>query len=71
VDLVSARGEPAEDLVQVDLGAARERIRQVLPVEDEDPQTAASGRRPPASSSSARNSASSTPLTNLGLSAVP
>ncbi len=53
--------EPAEDLVQVDLGAARLRVLAVLPVDDEDPQS-----RP-----ISRASASSTPFTNFALCTLP
>ena len=48
--------EPAEDLVQVDLGAAGLRILAVLPVDDEQPHYIRPIRRA---------SASSTPFTNL------
>jgi hypothetical protein len=34
---VAAGGETAEDLVQVDLGAASLGILAILPVDDEDP----------------------------------
>ena len=60
-DAMTARGEPAEDLVQVDLGAARLRVLAVLPVDDEDPQS-----RP-----ISRASASSTPFTNFALVGLP
>jgi hypothetical protein len=36
-DLVSPRGKPAEDLVQVDLRAASLGVVAILPVDDEDP----------------------------------
>jgi hypothetical protein len=34
---MAARGEPAEDFVQMDLGAAGLRVLSVLPVDDENP----------------------------------
>ena len=61
-DLVPARREPAEDLVQVDLGAAGLRIVAVLPVDEEQPHYMRPMRR-------AR--ASSTPFTNFALAALP
>ena len=57
-DLVPLRGEPPEDLVQMDLGAARLRILAVLPVDDENSHYIRPMRRA---------SASSTPLTNFAL----
>jgi hypothetical protein len=38
-DVVAPPGEPAEDLVQVDLGSAGLRVSAVLPVDDEDSRT--------------------------------
>ena len=56
--LVPLRGEPAEDLVQVNLGAAGLRILAVLPVHEQDAHYIRPMRRA---------SASSTPLTNFAL----
>src|SRR6185436_7171715 len=65
--LVPARRQPAEDLVEVDLGAAGVRVGQVLPVDDEQLH-----RGPAAASGATRRiTASSTPFTKRGLSAVP
>ena len=58
VTSLPVRGEPSEDLVQMDLGAARLRILAVLPVDER----AAHYMRP-----MRRASASSTPLTNFAL----
>ena len=58
------RGEAAEDLVQMDLGTAGERVLPVLPVDQEQPERSQS--RP-----IRRASASSTPFTNFALCALP
>ena len=72
-DGVAARGEPAEDLVQVDLRTACLRIEPVLPVQDQDSQERDSSPVPalPEPGRTRRMSASSTPLTKRGLSLVP
>ena len=57
--LVPPRGEAAEDLVQVNLGAAGLRILAVLPVDDQDPHSECVP--------SCRASASSTPFTKRAL----
>ena len=49
-------GESAEDLVQVDLGPARVRVRAVVPVDEQQLHSAPSSRA----------TASSTPFTNPG-----
>ncbi len=63
-DLVAARREPTEDLVQVDLGTPGDGVLQVLPVQDEDPQSRSSP-------SARRRRASSTPFTKRGDSSPP
>src|SRR5690606_33780696 len=70
-DAVAPSGEPAEDLVEVDLRAARARIQPVLPVHDEEVQARSPSRIRRPWRRCCRISASSTPLTNRGLSAVP
>src|SRR5690606_31243489 len=63
---VPARGQTPEHLVEVRFGAAGLRVVAVLPVDHEQPQAA-----PQRSRSSCRISASRTPFTKRGLSAVP
>jgi len=59
---VSFRGEPPEDLVEMDFGAARQGILAILPVHEKDAHYIRPIRRA---------SASSTPLTNFALLSVP
>ena len=61
-DLVPLRGETAEDLVEMNLGAAGLRILAVLPVHEQDAHYIRPMRRA---------SASSTPFTNFALCTVP
>ena len=70
-DVVAAAGEAAEDFVQVDLGSAGQRVRAILPIQDEQLQRASPGPAVPAALPVRRMSASSTPFTKRGLSAVP
>ena len=56
VDDMTPAGESAEDLVQVDLGPARVRVRAVVPVDEQQLHSAPSSRA----------TASSTPFTNPG-----
>src|SRR5690606_10139037 len=69
--LVAPRREPAEDLVQVGLGAPRAGVQPVLPVHDEDLQDRPPSRGRRSCGRCCRISASSTPLTKRGLSTVP
>src|SRR5690606_11315347 len=67
--LVTAPGQPAEHLVQVDLRTACVRIQPVLPVHDEQSQC----RTPPPvpAPRCSRRNASNTPLTKRTLSSLP
>src|SRR5690606_32622141 len=69
--LVAPRREPAEDLVQVDLRAHRSEGQQDLPVLDEGLQDRPPARGPSSCGRCCRIIASSTPLTERGLSTVP
>ena len=70
--VVPSAGEPSENLVQMNLSAAGERVLPTLPVDDRDPQPAtrtcggSRHRRP-----SLRAYASSTPFTKRALRVVP
>jgi len=61
-NFMSVRGEAAEDLVQMNLGATRQWVLAILPVHEQD----AHYMRP-----MRRASASRTPFTNLALFTVP
>ena len=61
-DVVTVRRESSEDLVQVNLSAAGQRVLAILPVHEQD----AHYMRP-----MRRASASSTPFTNFALLSVP